>query len=280
MNYRHGFHAGNHADVLKHAVFARAIWHLKKKDKPFAVLDAHSGSGLYDLRGLQAVKTGEWQTGIGLMREEFSSDVEVVLAPFRDVVKSVHGRYGAAFYPGSPLIAEQLLRKEDRLIINDLHPEEAANVESRVSGLVEVYRKPALHVLKSLLPFKERRGLILYDPPYEIADESALAVKAISEALKRFATGVYLVWYPVKGASFSEDLLASFKALKVPNMLQAELRIKESYEGGGLAGSGLIIINPPFGLVEELELLLPALAQRLGIGDWGRGQVQWLTPPK
>jgi 23S rRNA (adenine2030-N6)-methyltransferase len=281
MNYRHSFHAGNHADVLKHVVLALVLAKLNEKEKPYRVLDAHAGVGLYDLRGPEAVRTGEWQSGFGKMADLFSADVEHVLAPYRTTLAKIQKIHGAHIYPGSPAIALELMREQDRLIANELHEGEAAQLMDTIGfdPRVKVTVRDFVTSIKADLPFDQRRGLVLIDPPYEDKRETDYVVRALREGVKRFATGVFLVWYPVKGAQFAKDFIGAVAQLGIKNTLCCELRIKESFDGGGLAGSGLIIINPPFQLRGKLEILLPALAERLGIGTWGLGSVTEVTPP-
>jgi 23S rRNA (adenine2030-N6)-methyltransferase len=281
MNYRHSFHAGNHADVLKHVILALVLAKLNEKDKPYRVLDAHAGTGLYNLRGPEAVRTGEWQSGIGKMAEHFSPEVEAVLAPYREAVARIQKVHGLHVYPGSPAIALELMRDQDRLICNDLHEGEA-EVLSNALGFdprVNITVRDFVTSVKAELPFDQRRGLVLIDPPYEDKRETEFVVRALREGVKRFTTGVFLVWYPVKGAQFAEDFIKAVAQLGIENTIRCELRIKEAFDGGGLAGSGVLVVNPPYQLREKLEILLPALAERLGIGTWGRGSVSDVTPP-
>ena len=280
MNYRHAFHAGNHADVLKHAVLAQVIAYLALKEKPFAVLDAHAGIGAYDLLGSEALRTDEWRAGIGLLEERFSPDVESILKPYRDCLAALNPAGGQRYYPGSPEIIVQSMRASDRLIANELHPVDADTLEDnyRADTRVRVIGLDALAAIKAQLPFAERRGLVLIDPPYEVVDETARVAKQLREGVKRFATGIFVIWYPVTSEEFVSRFVADIKALAIPNMIQAELRVKLPHMQTGLAGSGLIIVNPPFVLEEQLKVLLPALAARLGVAGRGRSQINWLTP--
>ena len=281
MNYRHAYHAGNHADVLKHVVLARVIEHLRKKDKPFRVIDAHAGIAVYNLRGIEAGKTGEWQTGIGKMAEPFAPEVEALLAAYRSCVAAVNGGGALDFYPGSPEIAARLMRATDRMTANELHAEDHQALADwfRTDRRVTVTKLDAEACVKAALPPPERRGLILIDPPYEASDEAARALRSIGQGLRRFASGVFMLWYPVKADGIGEQISAAVCALGAARTLRIELHIREVFKGGGLAGSGLIIINPPWRLDAELRLLLPALAGRLGLGQFGQGNVGWLVPP-
>jgi 23S rRNA (adenine2030-N6)-methyltransferase len=281
MNYRHAFHAGNHADVLKHAVLALVISYLAQKDKPFAVLDAHAGIGAYDLLGTEALKTDEWRGGVGLMGKPFAADVEALLQPYRANLQDMNPQGGTRYYPGSPEIILQGLRAGDRLIANELHPVDAETLTEnyRADSRARVTGVDALAAIKAQLPFTERRGLVLIDPPYEVVDETSRVARQLREGVKRFATGTFIIWYPITTEEFAMRFIAEISALAVPKTIQAELRVKNPHAQSGLAGSGLIIVNPPFVLEQQLQLLLPALAQRLGVEGRGRSLVKWLTPP-
>jgi 23S rRNA (adenine2030-N6)-methyltransferase len=282
MNYRHAFHAGNHADVLKHVVLARIVDLLKNKDKPFAFLDAHAGIGIYDLEGPQALKTGEWQGGIAKLAAAFESDVEQVLAPYRSVIAGMNPSGGTRFYPGSPKLVLDLMRNSDRMIANELHPEDVQILRELcgVDRRIRITSVDAMQSVKAELPFAERRGLILIDPPYEGIDEIERAAQSLAVGYRRFATGVYVIWYPVTTEEFAAKFVDTILLLGLPNILQVELRVKAAFERGGLAGSGLIVVNPPWTLETDLHHLMPALALRLGLGDWGRSLVKWLSPPR
>ena len=282
MNYRHAYHAGNQADVLKHTVLARVILHLKKKDKPFRVIDAHAGIGLYDLRGVEAGKTLEWQSGVGRIAEPFSTEVEALLAPYREALAGLNPGGAITRYPGSPWIAAYLMRNQDRMVVNELHPEDKLLLEDcfRRDRRVAVTGIDAEFCIKANLPPPERRGLILIDPPYEETDEAQRAIHMLAEGLKRFASGCFLLWYPLKADGLAQRLSAEVVALAQPGTLRVEMRVKQSFKEGGVAGSGLLIVNPPWQLDAELRVIVPALAARLGIGNWGQAIVDWLLPPR
>lgn len=282
MNYRHAYHAGNHADVLKHAVLARCVDYLASKDKAFAVLDAHAGIGTYDLAGAEATKTGEWRGGVGLLDSAFEPEVEAVLAPYRRCVSAVNPQGGLRFYPGSPEIILQCMRPGDRLLANELHPQDALTLRAAYRGeqRLNVLQQDALAAVKAQLPFKERRGLVLIDPPYEVPEETDIVCALLRQGVRRFPTGMFVIWYPVTTEDFVDHLLQKAGALGVGNIIKAELRVKNTHEASGLSGSGLLIVNPPFILPAELAILLPALAQRLGKEGLGHCEVSWLTPKK
>jgi 23S rRNA (adenine2030-N6)-methyltransferase len=281
MNYRHAFHAGNHADVLKHVVLTRLLAYLNRKEKPYRVIDAHGGIGVYALDGVEAGKTLEWEGGIGKMAAPFAPEVEALLEPYRHVIAALNWDGALRSYPGSPEIAARMMRDADRLIANELHPEDKALLAAhfRRDRRVTVTELDAETCVKAYLPPPERRGLILIDPAYEQKDEAGKAARMLTEGLKRFATGIFVLWYPLKVKGDDETCLQAARALGVPGTLMAELRIREAFKEGGLAGSGVIVVNAPWKLDEDLRALLPALAARLGLGQWGQGRVEWLVPP-
>jgi 23S rRNA (adenine2030-N6)-methyltransferase len=281
MNYRHAYHAGNHADVLKHAVLALALTHLKKKDRPFRVIDAHAGPGIYDLASVEAGKTGEWQGGVARLAEPFAPQLEALLAPYRAVIAALNPQGSLRLYPGSPELALRLMRQDDKLIANELHPLDAVALERHFirDPRAEIISMDAETCLKARLPPPERRGVILIDPPYEAKNEVEKTVRMLAHGLRRFAQGVYLLWYPVKADATAETIVRAVKEMGVPATLNVELRVREAFAAGGLAGSGLVILNAPWKLDEDLRLLVPALAARMGLGDWGQGKVEWLVAP-
>jgi 23S rRNA (adenine2030-N6)-methyltransferase len=281
MNYRHAYHAGNHADVLKHTVLARVLEQLKKKDKPFRVIDAHAGVGHYDLSGTEAAKTCEWQGGIGRLDAPFTDEVEALLAPYRSVIAAMNPEGGVRYYPGSPELSLRLMRANDRMVANELHPADAMALERHYirDRRVEVSRTDAETCLKARLPPPERRGVVLIDPPYEVKTEAEKSLRMLVNALRRFSQGVYILWYPLKSDQTAETVVQAVTALGIPATLKAELRVREAFTAGGLAGSGLAILNTPWTLDEELQLLVPALAARLGMGRWGQATVEWLVRP-
>lgn len=282
MNYRHAYHAGNHADVLKHIILVRIISYLKMKDKSYAYLDAHAGIGTYDLLSAEAGKTFEWETGVGKLFDRFDPTVEALIAPYREVLESLNDSGRLRYYPGSPTLAARLSRSRDSLIFNELHPQDAKLVELAFAAdkRVRVTAVDALVSVKTALPFPQRRGLVLIDPSYEVPDETERAVRALAQGMKRMPGAVFAIWYPVKGPSFSKPFVDAVKQLNTPDTLLAELRIKVAKETAGLAGSGMIIVNPPWTLHDDLQILLPALAARLGIEGGGESRIEWLSPPK
>jgi 23S rRNA (adenine2030-N6)-methyltransferase len=284
MNYRHAYHAGNHADVLKHIVLGRLLEHLKKKDKPFRVFDLHAGIGVYDLTANEATKTGEWVDGVGRFYNEeglpfaLSDQAEELIAPWRAAIAAVNSPGPLRFYPGSPELAAHLLRPLDRLMLNELHPEDFANLRVTYGRdrRVTLTELDAAVAIKAQLPPPERRGLVLIDPPYEALDELERNIRALRNGLDRFATGQFCLWYPVTGDGLSDALVARIDALGIPRTLQVEMTTRAITRDGGLAGSGLILVNPPWMLDREVEQLLPELRGRLAQSAEARSRVQWL----
>jgi 23S rRNA (adenine2030-N6)-methyltransferase len=282
VNYRHAYHAGNHGDVLKHAVLARVLTYMTAKHKPMRLLDAHAGPGRYDLSGPQAFKTGEWQDGIGrLLSTEITSDLHVLLRPYLAIVEQLNPGGPLRCYGGSPEIAARLLREQDRAVFNELHPEDRAVLASHYGGdrRVKVTGLDAAQAIKAVLPFPERRGVVLIDPAFEAAGEWDRLLPMISRVVQRMAHAVVLAWYPFTGGGLPERLLAAARTLGLPRLLHLQLHVSEAHAQGGLSGSGLLVLNPPWPLENESRVMLPGLAKSLGKGKWGRSTVEWLTPP-
>ncbi len=271
MNYRHAYHAGNFADVLKHAVLALVIEHLKLKPAPFRMIDTHAGVGVYDLGSEAAEKTGEWRAGIGSILDadaQLAPEAAAVLASYLGVVRAVGGEGPLARYPGSPLLARRLMREDDRLVANELHPEDRAALAKLFArdAQTKVLELDGFTALKSLLPPKERRGVVLVDPAYEVPGEFDRLVQGLTEVERRFATGTMLLWYPIKDAQPIAAFRRQVAALGLPKVLAVELLIRKPDDATLLNGAGLIVVNPPFTLSAKLEVLLPELARLLAQG--------------
>jgi 23S rRNA (adenine2030-N6)-methyltransferase len=266
VNYRHAFHAGNFADVMKHVLLARILLHLSAKPAPWRFIDLHGGAGLYDLACEAALRTNEASGGVGLMEEPFGPAVEDLLAPWRAARASVQARHGGDFYPGSPLIALGVARAGDAVLANEKHAETAALLRAacgrdRRARIVELDGSVAL---RANIPPPEKRGLVLVDPPFERADEFAVMARDVIAAHAKWPSGVYALWHPLKDMGLVEGFLAQLEEAGVSRMLRLELTIHR--KPAGLGGSGLLVINPPWRLREEAETLLPALAERLALG--------------
>jgi 23S rRNA (adenine2030-N6)-methyltransferase len=282
MNYRHAYHAGNFADVAKHLALVAALLHLRKKDKPFAVIDSHGGTGLYDLSGEAAQKTGEAEAGIETLRPlTGQAGLPAALAAYLDLVAAE----GAGRYPGSPRLAARMLRAQDRLVAIEKHPEDAASLAAALAPFPNAkaetgdgYRR-----LQKLLPPPERRGLILIDPPYEAPGEFEAAAEAMRTAWRRFATGIYMLWFPVKSAAAADAFCGEVLAAGISRALRLDIALPAV--GPGVAGqarmaaAGLLVLNPPFGLDEEMRAAAPILAERLAKGEsaGARLEVVWLA---
>jgi len=267
LSYRHAFHAGNHGDVLKHAVLARVLAYLVEKERPLLYLDTHAGAGLYDLRQGQARKTCEAAQGIGRLWGE--TTLPALLRPYRAVLGIHNPGRTLCRYPGSPLIARQILRPADRAVCHERHPTDYPLLVIALEDdrRFQVLRQDGWAGLCAQLPPRERRGLVLIDPSYEQDADYRAVPDALREALRRFPTGVYLLWYPLLGSAQSVRMVQAILALGVPKTLRVELTVAAPRHRPGLSGSGLLLINPPWMLEVELREALPWLAQRLGDSD-------------
>lgn len=274
MNYRHAYHAGNFADVVKHVLLSRIITHLLRKQTPFRVIDTHAGIGLYDLAGDEATRTGEWRSGVGLMAAPFRPEIEALLAPWRAVLAAARGRAGPAAYPGSPFIAREMLRPGDRAVFVEKHPVDRARL-ARTFGRAENVKVVELDgwlALGGFVPPPERRGLVLIDPPFEEPGEFARCADRLARAVRRWPTGIYALWYPIKHPAEPDELARALAAgLQVP-ALRLELSVVPA-DGTRLAGTGMIVVNPPWTLQADAMALLPALAERF------ESRAPWLCEP-
>jgi len=275
MNYRHAFHAGNHADVLKHLALARLIALLARKEAPFAYLDSHAGVGLYDLQGDAASRTGEWLEGIARLWD--AADLPAPAADYLRVVRELNADGRLRHYPGSPELARRLSRPQDRLLLNEKHPEDGRLLKENMAGdrRVAVHLGEGWHVPRALLPVAEKRALLLIDPPFEQADEPERCAQALQEAIGRMRQTVVAIWYPIKDLRQLKRFYQDLQKSGAPTLLRVELYVHPADEAQRLNGSGLAIANPPWGLEEELRQLLPWLAGRLAQsrGDW---RLDWL----
>jgi 23S rRNA (adenine2030-N6)-methyltransferase len=283
MNYRHAYHAGNFADVVKHAVLCRTIAHLRQKPAAFRVIDTHAGAGIYDLLGPEAGRTGEWRHGIGRLFGEGAqappAEVRTLLAPYLDAMAAFNPQRRLAVYPGSPALVQAMLRRQDRLIACEFEPRAAAALAKQLRGDP---RAKALAIdgwtaLTAYVPPKERRGLVLVDPPFERADEFSRLARGLEAAHRKWATGTYLLWYPIKDAAAVAAFIRKLSRLGIARMLRVELVVATASEDVGLRGSGLIAVNPPWTLHDELQLLLPALAGMLRRAMQPRLTLDWLA---
>lgn len=278
MNYRHAFHAGNFADVHKHAVLGRILVHLRGKPAAFRVIDTHAGAGRYDLYASEASRSGEWRDGIERLWDvRGPAAVHPLLTPYLDAVAALNPDGKLRFYPGSPLIAENLLRSQDRLIACEVEPRSASALAAALRGDA---RAKALKIdgwtaLAAYVPPKERRGLVLVDPPFEDAADFARLSSALGAAHRKWPTGIYMLWYPIKERAAPDALARQLKKLAVPNILRCELTIGPPRAQAGLLGSGLIVVNPPFKLQADLQIFMPALGRTLS--PQATSRTDWLA---
>jgi 23S rRNA (adenine2030-N6)-methyltransferase len=292
MNYRHAYHAGNFADVFKHLVLVYAITHLMRKDKPFRVIDTHAGRGRYDLAADEATRTGEWREGVGRLIAARHMDWPGRYAALgKDPVISAYlaaiaatganrtlAEYTIKDYPGSPALSRALLRSQDTLLANELHPEDGrvlAGLFAR-DRRVKVLNLSGWLVPRSALPPPERRGIILVDPPFEDAGEFDRLNQVLRDGIKRFATGIYLLWYPIKDLGPVDDFKRRIADLKAGDTVAAEIFIRAPHAPDKLNGCGLIIHNPPFRLIDWLDATAPALVDILRQGDGAFWRIEQL----
>jgi 23S rRNA (adenine2030-N6)-methyltransferase len=269
MNYRHAYHAGNFADVVKHAALALVIEHLKRKAAPFRVIDTHAGAGRYALASKEAAKTGEWRDGIGRLigpgAQPLPEQAARRLQPYLDAVRA-ESPGALASYPGSPCLALRLMRPQDRLIANELNEAERKDLETAVGRdrRAKVMALDGWLALKSLLPPRERRGVILIDPPFEEPRELERLTRGLAEGLDRFATGTYIAWYPIKDVKPVARFHKAVAAMALPKPpLCAELFVRRPSNPEVLNGAGLLILNGPYTLEDDLRVVLPQLCRRL-----------------
>jgi 23S rRNA (adenine2030-N6)-methyltransferase len=279
MNYRHAFHAGGFADVVKHIVLVRMLLHLQEKPAAFRVIDTHAGGGLYDLAGAEAQRGGEWLTGIArIMQARFSQSTALLLKPYLDIVRAFNPQAAALkTYPGSPLIARALLRPQDRLTACEIEGQAHQQLIDalRRDSQARVVELDGWIALPAFVPPKERRGLVLIDPPYERKDEFERLAAVFAEAFAKWPTGSYLLWYPIKNRRIAEELArqvaqALGRARPAGKCLRLEFSVAPQTKQPGLTSAGLLIVNPPWTLAGELKAILPELEKPLGQGGAAR----------
>ena len=277
MNYRHAFHAGSFADVFKHAVLCLILQHLRGKENAFRVIDTHAGAGVYDLTGPEASRGGEWQNGIAkLLAAKLPSGTAALLKPYLEVMNET-GRLTT--YPGSPAVVRAWLRPQDRLIACELEPKAFAALKSAMQrdNRIKCLEIDGWTALKAYVPPNERRGLVLVDPPFERDDEFRRLADSFAEAHRKWPTGIYALWYPIKGRTEPDALAKRLRRLAIPKILRAELMVTPLRDPARLNGSGLILVNPPWTLEAELKMLLPALLRILARDGAGRFTLDWLS---
>lgn len=265
LSYRHSYHAGNHADVLKHAILIQLLKHLALKDKPFWTIDTHAGAGIYALDSAHADKLGEYRDGIGRLWKR--DDLPPTLAEYLAAVRALNTDGSLRAYPGSPWLAHQGLREQDRLRLFELHGTDFRTLEEtfgHASRKVMVRHEDGFAQLKALLPPPPRRALVLIDPSYELREDYSRLIAVLKDSLQRFATGMYAIWYPMLGKPESRQLPDRLKELGATDWLHVALSVRApSPEGFGMHGSGMFVINPPWTLAAALKDELPWLARVL-----------------
>ncbi|WP_022719637.1 23S rRNA (adenine(2030)-N(6))-methyltransferase RlmJ [Rhodopseudomonas sp. B29] len=281
MNYRHAFHAGNFADVVKHIVLARILTYLQDKPAPFRVIDTHAGAGLYDLTSEEAQRGGEWTTGIArALQARFSDKAGELIAPYLDIVRAFNPKAELVAYPGSPLITRALLRPQDRLTACEIEPTARKRLIDalRRDTQARVVDLDGWQALSAFLPPKERRGLVLIDPPFERKDEFERMADGFTTAHAKWPTGIYLMWYPVKQRRATEALADHVAGLAGGDgkCLRLEFSVAPQQDDGALISTGLLIVNPPWTLASELKIILPELERPLGRGGVGRYRLDML----
>ncbi len=277
MNYRHAFHAGNFADVWKHTVLLGLLDAMGRKDKPFMYLETHAGVGDYRLGEGEAERTGEYLEGIGrLWRTQAAPPL---LQRYLDLIHSSNADGELVRYPGSPRIARSALRERDRAVLCELHPEDAQRLQRRFANdsRVTVVEGDGYAAIKRFLPPIEKRGLVLIDPPFEKDDYSA-SLEAVKQGVQRFATGVYAIWYPIKARQDIDRWHAAWRRTGLRKLLRLELCIARDDNPMRLNGSGMLILNPPYQLAEELKAAGEHLLKALSIEEGARLNIDWVVP--
>lgn len=283
MNYRHAFHAGNHGDVLKHVLLLAVLRLMQQKPKPLHVLDSHAGAGRYDLAGDEALRAGEWRLGIGALLAD--SGAETMLPDYIAAIRHFNpslgvGGQGLRWYPGSPLLVQHALRPDDRASFVELQ-EDAHSALRRALGRderVAVHKRDAYEALKALLPPQPRRGLALIDPPFEEKDELHSLAAAVEQVHQRWPAGTLMIWYPIKDRRETDAWAEALVPRLSSPMLRAELLVRAANHATGLNGSGLLIVNPPWRLMETVKEPLDYLGARLGREEGSGTRLDWLRP--
>lgn len=269
LSYRHAFHAGNHADVLKHYVLSLVLKYFNQKDKPYWVVDTHAGAGMYALNGDFAQKNAEFESGINRLIQ--APNLSESLGSFVNMIQSFNNNQQMNFYPGSPKIAEYFLRADDKLRLFELHPSDCKLLIENFTGKgkqTKIEMQNGFQGIKACLPPPTKRAVVLIDPPYELKEDYMRVVDCIQDSLKRFATGTYLIWYPLLQRPEPEQMLTALKKGGVQDWLNVNLTVQhKSAEGFGMHGSGMFVINPPWTLESQLQAAMPELTHLLAQDD-------------
>jgi 23S rRNA (adenine2030-N6)-methyltransferase len=295
MNYRHAFHAGNFADVVKHAVLSRLLVHLCRKPAPYRAIDTHAGAGLYDLAGPEAARSGEWRSGIGRLMDTANPGAAIpaaglpasateeslrsLLAPYLGAVAACNPPGRLTAYPGSPALMRAFLRAQDRLVACELEPNAAASLKRNFGQdrRIKLIAIDGWTALNAYVPPKERRGLALIDPPFEDSGDFPRLAQGLEAAHRKWAGGTYLLWYPIKAREQPDALARRLRRSGIGKILRAEVSIAPLVDPARLSGCGLIVVNPPWTLEQELHIMLPALVPILAGGDRGGARIDWIS---
>lgn len=266
LSYRHGFHAGNYADVLKHSALSLVLEYMCKKDKPFAYIDTHAGAGSYSLKNDMAIKTGEFNEGVLKLWEQDGLPEE--FAPYMHALKKQNKKGNLAYYPGSPQVALSFLRSNDAMRLFELHPKDADILKKNIpsKSRFQVEHKDGYEGLKSALPPVSRRGVVLIDPSYELKSEYRASIKAIEMGVKRFATGTYMLWYPVVDRKLIQGMEKYWVKTGINNVLQVEYCREPDSPGYGMTGTGLFIVNPPWQLANQMTTVMEVMNRYMDSG--------------
>ena len=277
MNYRHSFHAGNHADVLKHAILLRMVSLMQRKAAPLCYLDSHAGTALYDLQGEDASRTGEYLDGVGRLWER--GDLPELLVDYREAVARHNPDGELRLYPGSPQLIADALREQDRMILSELHAEDAMTLKNHFADdlAIAVHHRDGYELPKAFLPVAEKRALWLLDPPFEKGDDLQRCLTAMQAGIQRMRQTVIALWYPIKDQRLLRDFYQAIGNAGFPKVLRIELCVRPTDTQLGLNGSGLMLVNPPWPLWEELEQTLPWLAAQLAQSGEGGWRMDWLA---
>ena len=280
MNYRHAFHAGSFADVFKHAVLCRILMHLREKPAPFRVIDTHAGAAIYNLDGEEASRGAEWRDGIvRVVAATLAPDIAALLASYLEVIGALNEPGRLRVYPGSPALVRAWLRSDDRLIACELEPNAVTSLAFNLRGdpRIKTLEIDGWTALSAYVPPPERRGLVLVDPPFEQDDDFRRLAQGLATAQRKWATGIYALWYPIKGRVGPDALAKAIRRLGIGKVLRAELMVAPMTDITRLNGCGMILVNPPWTLEAELSRLLPALSAILGRANKGGFRLDWLA---
>jgi 23S rRNA (adenine2030-N6)-methyltransferase len=277
LSYRHAFHAGHHADVFKHLVLTLLVRALLNKEKPFFYLDTHAGAGRYNLDSDTARKNREYESGIARVWSEV--DPPEAVREYLAAVRTTNPGRELRWYPGSPRIVRHFLRPNDRMVLCELHPNEAKILSAEFAGdrQVRVEHLDGYQGLKALLPPTERRGLVHIDPAFELKDERRRLLEALQEGYRRWATGIFAIWYPIQDRYSTDDFLRRLERTGIRKILVSEFSVLEQDESLRLTGSGMVIINPSWHLEEQLSSVLPWLWEKLAVEGQGGYRVEWVV---